>query len=282
MDFINIHTSVLDSVEFIEATAAQQGTWLRLYRYCAGQENSGKILTAKAWSDRVWLKVCGVSLREVNAKCGLWSWEGDTLVLSFYNLEAETSVERLRSIAVKGAHARWLKHKAPLAMPAGMPQGTAPGNATGNADATAKGNEKEGNERKGNETTYPPADAAGAEGQVTTRPKRASKPGASLPSEHPEPMRARMIRVGALKGRGEGTLWSAAELAAFRMARLDGCADHDFENQLAPMQAYYRAVIPREMDYRRRELLTLLNHWSGELDKARAHCRDKNDGIVIR
>jgi hypothetical protein len=111
--------------------------------------------------------------------------------------------------------------------------------------------------------------------------QRAAKPkaGATLPAEQPEPVRSRMLAIGALKHRETSTAWGANELEAFRAQRLDSLSEEDFTAQLAPLAGYYAAVIPREKDFRRRELLTLLNHWAGEIDKAKEWLRDNNDGL---
>lgn len=109
---------------------------------------------------------------------------------------------------------------------------------------------------------------------------RKGKAGAVLPAEQPEPLRSRMLAVAALKHREPSTAWGANEVDAFRAQGLDRLSDADFTAQLAPLQAYYGAAIPRENDFRRRELLTLLNHWAGELDKAKAWGRDNSDGLT--
>ena len=92
-------------------------------------------------------------------------------------------------------------------------------------------------------------------------------------------MRSRMMAVGALKHRQPTTAWPQNEIDAFRAARLDVMSDADFEAQIAPLRAYYGAPLPAEKDFRRREVLTLLNHWAGELDKAKAFARDNDDGL---
>ena len=81
--------------------------------------------------------------------------------------------------------------------------------------------------------------------------------------------------------RREGTRWSKKEIAALRDARLDDCSAEEFTDQLEPLQAYYHAKIAPEKDFRRRDLQTLLNNWTGELDRARAWARDRYfDGII--
>lgn len=282
MDFINLHTSVLDSEEYVAATVAQRGTWLSIYRYCAGQENGGRIEGAKAWSDRTWLKICGVSLREVGAGCRLWGWEGETLVLRFYNLETEANVNRLRSQAAAGAHARWHRSGIPSGMPEGMPSGIPQGTPEGNGVGNAKGKERERKEREYRAGGQVAPASGHSNGTKTHTGQRKRKPGSVLPSEQPSPVCERMISIGLLFRRQAAMPWTAKEVEAFQQQRLADCPLADFDAQLETMGGYYGAKIPREIDFRRRELLTLLNNWPGELDKARAFNRDRepNDGIT--
>jgi hypothetical protein len=88
-----------------------------------------------------------------------------------------------------------------------------------------------------------------------------------------------MLRINTLKRRTDSTRWDADELEAFRAAGLDVLSDADFDSQLAGLEKYYMATIPREQDFRRTNLLRILRHWAGELDKARAYARDNDDGL---
>jgi hypothetical protein len=106
--------------------------------------------------------------------------------------------------------------------------------------------------------------------------RRTAKPGNVLPADLGQEGE-RMIVVGTLVRRRPNTAWSPAEVEAFRGACLDRLSSEDFESQLQPLRQFYGASIPREKDFRRRELLTLLNHWPGELDKATAWVRDNTD-----
>lgn len=107
-----------------------------------------------------------------------------------------------------------------------------------------------------------------------------AKAGGVLPGEQPPDIGGRMLAVAALKGRQASTPWTAKEFEAFTAARLDSCGADDFTSQLDVMRTYYAAKISRETDFRRRELLTLLVNWPGELDKARLHNREHNDGYT--
>jgi hypothetical protein len=103
---------------------------------------------------------------------------------------------------------------------------------------------------------------------------------AIIPNEQPEPIASRMIAVNSLKCRQPGTAWTAKEFAAFKAAGLDRISDEEFSAQIEPMFAYYDASVSSlqsmwrsadpTADFRRRELLTLLNEFPGEADKARA------------
>ncbi len=88
-----------------------------------------------------------------------------------------------------------------------------------------------------------------------------------------------MSEVNELKSRQPGTRWSLKEFAAFQSAGLDTMGEEDFREQFEPMRDYYGAPLPRlrkywgkpvdsSDDFRRRDLLTLLNNWGGEVDRA--------------
>ena len=71
------------------------------------------------------------------------------------------------------------------------------------------------------------------------------------------------IRVGKLLNRKETTRMSEKERAALKQI------GEPHEDELQLLEEFYNAVIPEEKDYRRTALLTLLNNWNGEVDKAR-------------
>lgn len=79
-----------------------------------------------------------------------------------------------------------------------------------------------------------------------------------------------MIRIGDWFGRKENTRWSIYEAEA-----LSDIGDIP-EYELVSMRNYYEAEISKDSDYRRRNIETLLNNWSGELDRAIEYCRVQN------
>lgn len=73
-----------------------------------------------------------------------------------------------------------------------------------------------------------------------------------------------MIRMGSWFGRKPETLWDEKEAQALKHA-------NPTEAEIDGMESYYQAEIPKKDDIRRRDLQTLLNNWSGELDRARTY-----------
>jgi hypothetical protein len=140
MDWLNIHTSVLDSPEFIRCDPTRRATWLMLLRFCAGQENGGRIAGAASWGDTTWQQMARVRLREVRAESSMWTWDGDDLVVSFYPVDKESEVRAKRDMARTNGQR------------GGRPKGTNVGTNPGTDSkptlvnsAKAEGNGKEGN-----------------------------------------------------------------------------------------------------------------------------------------
>jgi hypothetical protein len=99
MDWLNLHISVLDSPQVLRCDPVRRATWLFLLRYCISQENGGVIEDCAAWGDTSWQQIVRVKLREVRAESPLWTWEGDSLRVTFYPTEKETEVQAKRELA---------------------------------------------------------------------------------------------------------------------------------------------------------------------------------------
>lgn len=84
-----------------------------------------------------------------------------------------------------------------------------------------------------------------------------------------------MIGIGKWFGRKPTTLWTLYEAEA--LAEL---LPLDME-EVAALKAYYTATIPKEQDYRRRDIAQLLNNWQGEVDRARKHDNDDGEGYRL-
>lgn len=102
MEWLNLHSSVLDSPEFVGEEPVNQATWIKLQRFCIGQENGGRIEACRAWKDRKWQQLVRVTKREVETESELWAWDGDDLIVSFYPVDKETEVQTNRLNGKKG------------------------------------------------------------------------------------------------------------------------------------------------------------------------------------
>lgn len=80
------------------------------------------------------------------------------------------------------------------------------------------------------------------------------------------------IRIGAIFNRRPTTRWSEKEIKAFK------CLGQVEEDDLSVMEEYYRENSGKPDSYLRRDLMTLLNNFSGELDRAWAYVESKNNG----
>lgn len=97
MEYLNLHTSTLDSEEFIGCEPVDQATWLKLQRYCVGQENGGRIAGCREWKDRKCQQLLRVTRVEMLRECDLWTWDQNDLVLFGYPLEQEAAVKAKRA-----------------------------------------------------------------------------------------------------------------------------------------------------------------------------------------
>jgi hypothetical protein len=98
MEWLNIHTSFLDSEQFLGSDPIDRATWLCLMRYCVGQENCGEIPLAEEWGDRKWQQLVRVTLKEVRRKSPLWYWDTGSLIVWGYPEDKERIVRQKREI----------------------------------------------------------------------------------------------------------------------------------------------------------------------------------------
>lgn len=148
MEYINIPLYVIRSNEYIGADPTQRATWLSLVAWSCDQENMGRIAGARTWGDRRWMQSCGVMASEVAESCGLFHWDGDDLVISFYPADAQREIERKREIARANGRKGGRKPT-----PEPMPEtnvGSNVGNQPRIANEAPSESEKKGKEKKGN------------------------------------------------------------------------------------------------------------------------------------
>lgn len=104
MNFLNIHTDLLRSADYLGTEPVERATWLNLMAWCASQENGGVIAGAVDWPDRKWQQVCGVTLEEVTEQTGTLYYFNDDgdLIVHHYPTEKELEVIAKRDGGRKG------------------------------------------------------------------------------------------------------------------------------------------------------------------------------------
>ena len=150
MQYLNLELSILDSVEFVGSEPVDQATWLKLQRYCAGQENGGIIADCREWKDRKCQQLLRITRAELLRECDLWTWEGGTLHLFRYPAEQEAKVIRKRDIARTNGQLGGRPPANPKETDIGSEVGTEVGSKR---ESVKEGKGKEGKEKEGTTTT---------------------------------------------------------------------------------------------------------------------------------
>lgn len=84
-------------------------------------------------------------------------------------------------------------------------------------------------------------------------------------STSPDHLPAFKKRVGGWFKRRESTAWSEDEEKKMKAIVRNGYDPLDLD----VLESYYCAAHPTDKDYRRKDVITLLNNWNGEIDRAR-------------
>lgn len=161
MEYLNLHVSTLDSVAFIGSEPVDQATWLKLQRYCIGQENGGIIAACRDWKDRKCQQLLRITRAEMLRDCDLWEWRGNDLHLYGYPLDQEAKVIKKRGIARTNGQQG--------GRPPNNPTETDLGSDTGTEIGSECESVKEGKEKEGKEITT--ATAREAESLVAACPR---------------------------------------------------------------------------------------------------------------
>lgn len=284
MEWFQIFSSDLGSPDFVLSKESVRGTWISLLAYCCAQENGGRIAGAREWPAAAWPQLCRVQAKSVAADSLLWQWDGSDLVVKYYPAKsAERCVanrENGRKGGLRSGEAR-RNHRFDSAST--EPEATAKQNGT--SASTEERREEKRREEENREEGFASTASASSDqlpDHLTLAseappevpyPTRAQK-GPKSPAECPEPLRSRMLSIGALVHRRASTPWKAEELAELRNQRLDAIADEEFSEDLQALAAYYGLPLEAGEDFRRRELLTLLRHWPDDVAKARLRAKE--------
>jgi len=102
VNYLNIHTDLLRSQEFLGAEPIERATWISLLGWCATQENGGVIEGCSEWSSRKWQQICGATKEEVETKSELYGFEDGNLMVFAYPKDKESEVKLKRKLGKKG------------------------------------------------------------------------------------------------------------------------------------------------------------------------------------
>lgn len=148
MEYINIKLETVGDIRFVGARPVMRATWLSLLVYCAKQENSGRIANCRSWGNDTWAQIAGLRKSEVHAPCGLWSWEGDDLVVWGYPLHNEQVCRLRRDTGRLGGIASGSSRRSTKREANGSPFASPNGEAT--LEQKGKEKEREENEEREN------------------------------------------------------------------------------------------------------------------------------------
>jgi hypothetical protein len=252
MNFLNTETSVLHAPEYIGAGPVERATWFNLSLWCAQQENGGRIVGAAGWKDRQWQQTCGVMLKEVQQSPGLLRWDGNDLLVWNYPKAQEDEVIAKRKAGRRTAEMRW--------------------GATRSADDSATRSAGHSVNSSATSSVHTEGKGIGIGKEVPPKSPKGDRKvlGKFLAEIEPVTLRKRLVDVSVLIGRRVTTIWTAKELEAVRTLRVKDMAGEEWEADVWALWRYYREQKDgAENDYRRRDVVTLLNNWPGDVAKCR-------------
>lgn len=147
MNYLNLHTDLLRSEDYLGAEPIERATWLNLMAWCATQENGGTIRNAVEWSDRKWQQLCGVTKEEASQASQLyWIDQSGNMVVKHYPKDKEEEVKTNRLNGKKGGRPKKETQKKPGGFESVNPNKTA---GLKIAETERKGREGKEKERKG-------------------------------------------------------------------------------------------------------------------------------------
>jgi len=295
LNWFNIETKTLRSPEILAAPPAALGTWIRVTSYCCEVENGGVIRGAVNWNDRQWMTACGVTVDEVKEAAVLLKTKHDDIVVSLYPGDKEKEVQENRKRASENGKLGGRPKKITQTKPSGFSEKTQP--VSKNNPEVSSGFPKNNPEQQSGFVENNPDETQPFVGQKAEKEIEEEKEGEleqeveQEPEEEPEPEGAGnhfaadeqpwglssegdfdsqrqesnplKLRLFALFNRRITRLMAPKEDKAFRQA-------HITNDDLTSVEEYYADSHPEwdGKDYRRRDLQTLLNNWSAEVDKA--------------
>ncbi len=149
MNYLNIHTDLLRSENYLDAPASVRGTWLNLLGWCATQENSGVISACVDWPASKWMRLCGICKEDLDTTNNLFRFQGPDLFINDYPLDSQEAVIKKRELGrLSGLKGGRGNRREPTSTTPDSPTPTV-GKGT-LSENKPKGKERKGKEKKGN------------------------------------------------------------------------------------------------------------------------------------
>ena len=120
MQYLNLTLSLCKSPAFINSELEARGIWVGLLAYCCSQENAGRIIDCKKWTDRAWQQTVGSTRKAMLEKSELWRFDGADCVVFGYPEHQEKTTIKLRERGREAILKRWEKARG---IPSGIPSG---------------------------------------------------------------------------------------------------------------------------------------------------------------
>lgn len=139
MKYLNLSASANESAAFMRATHEQQGVWFNLISYCTREMNGGRIERGESWTDAMWARIgCGTAAFMAQ-ESPLWRTSCGTMIVGFYDIQAENSYKRKQKAGKVYAEKRWnVNHErkiVKISVKNGLPIGSPNGLSTGSPNA---------------------------------------------------------------------------------------------------------------------------------------------------
>lgn len=221
---------------------AAYGVWWLILERIGQQLVSEKSNTAVTFSVKTWAKFCGVSSKIFLKICENLEKPGQLLLKKnedMLTIDCPTILNYCDEYSKK-------RFRASKQTPESV--------RTNSGECPTRIEENKGEQKRKEETPLPPS--------KVERAKKGGREG--------ELLTLLQTKIGSWFHRRVTTPWSEKEIAALK--KIGDVQPEDLDL----MQAYYTAAIPEADDIRRRDLVTLLNNWTGELDRARGwHLRGR-------
>jgi hypothetical protein len=91
----------------MRATHEQQGIWFNLISYCTREMNGGRIEGGQSWTDAMWMRIGASTAAFMAQESPLWRASCGTIIVQFYDVQAENAYKRKQKAGKLYAEKRW-------------------------------------------------------------------------------------------------------------------------------------------------------------------------------